>query len=227
MYTKFKKKCIIIKMNNNTIHECPKCGGKCKGKMCKVCHLKLMKEKEGNCIDCKKKFEAKRNDGTYKKRCNICQTKFEINYLKNCENCKNEFLALDIKHTICRDCFKSSPKCLNCNDNTTKDFKLCNKCFYIEKQCKNCGKSMKRDYELCLSCEKNKNNLNKNSNEKNDEFIKTCRNNSCINPVIGKSIFCKDCNIKLRPLTDIYMVFTCVKCGLKGRGDHIFCKNCK
>ena len=90
-----------------SIHPCPKCGNNCKGKICMKCHLKLMKEKRGICVDCNIFFEAKRNDGTFKKRCNECQINFNNKFVKVCE-CGNEYVTFVLTFNKCNECFKNN-----------------------------------------------------------------------------------------------------------------------
>ena len=56
----------------------------CYGFQCKNCHIKMIAEKQSNCIDCTKPFNAKRKNGTFKKRCFGCQDNYNKKYISKC-----------------------------------------------------------------------------------------------------------------------------------------------
>ena len=58
---------------NKPVHPCIHCQNPCYGSQCKDCHLKMMSERQSNCIDCNTTFNALKKDGSKKKRCFECQ----------------------------------------------------------------------------------------------------------------------------------------------------------
>jgi hypothetical protein len=115
------------------LHPCQYCKTMCYGFQCKNCHLKMIAEKQSNCIDCIKPFNAKRKNGTFKKRCFGCQDNYNKKYISKCITCNNDFHAyLDDGRVFdrCLLCYKNSfKKCNNCDNNTREEYSLCKSCY--------------------------------------------------------------------------------------------------
>jgi hypothetical protein len=114
-------------------HPCQYCENMCFGSQCKNCHLKMIADRQSNCIDCNRIFLAKRKNGTYRKRCFECQEKYNAKYIAKCISCNNDFHAyLDDGRIFnrCLKCYKNSfKKCGNCDNMTHSDYVLCKICF--------------------------------------------------------------------------------------------------
>ena len=102
-----------IDENTNTtiLHKCELCDNLCKKKHCRVCYLKLLEDKQGECYDCKRLFYAIRIDGSKRKRCLDCQTKYNEKNISKCPLCDNNYHA----HL---DDGRFFDKCYNCYQNT-------------------------------------------------------------------------------------------------------------
>lgn len=86
------------------LHPCVNCGKACKGKQCRDCHLKMIQSK---CIDCDNSFNARRKDGTMRKRCVECQDSYTEKYIKKCPECETDFHDLSGKYKSCLPCYKN------------------------------------------------------------------------------------------------------------------------
>ncbi len=92
------------KKNVIDLHPCVNCGKACKGKQCRECHLKMI---QSNCVDCDVSFNARRKNGTMRKRCENCQEGYNEKYIKNCPDCETEFHDLSEKYKTCLPCYKN------------------------------------------------------------------------------------------------------------------------
>ena len=185
-------------------HPCVHCGSPCFGSQCKACHLKMVAERQGDCVDCKKKFNQLRKDGTRRKRCEPCQEVYSKKHISKCGDCNKPYHAsLPDGRTFakCYDCYQKN------------DLKKCKKCdFKIQIKFDVCGK--------CLVEEKTK-----AVEKKEKEFpLKDCRTKSCKNKTTFT--FCRECHTASRDTENQYMISTCQEagCGYRSRGNFKFCK---
>jgi hypothetical protein len=115
------------------LHPCQYCETLCFGSQCKNCHLKMIAEKQSVCVDCNNYFNAKRKNGTYRKRCFGCQEQYNMKYISKCISCNSDFHAyLDDGRIFnkCLPCYKNSfKKCSNCDNMTRGNYLLCKTCF--------------------------------------------------------------------------------------------------
>ena len=160
-------------------HPCQYCGKNCFGLQCKECHLKMIAERNSECLDCDLSFLSLRKDGSRRKRCGDCQVTYTVRYYKNCPDCSKSFrFTLDNGKTFakCGDCYKTYSKkreearqeetkdmndCKKCEIKTYYD--LCRNCFYEEKnvtdtymlsKCFGCGNRYKGNFKYCGDCKK-------------------------------------------------------------------------
>ena len=149
---------------NFDIHPCRYCNNPCKGRQCRNCHIKMINNKQGECIDCSKIFNALRINGTKKQRCFDCQSIYTKHHISVCNICGNNY------HAILKDGRKFA-KCYNCyNEEFTN--------------CKNCNKRCLKKYDICKDClEVDKHNITLIESK--------CRNNNCENKTFY--CFCKEC----------------------------------
>ena len=126
------------KVRLSNFHPCQHCGKSCAGLQCKVCHFKMVEERNADCVDCGKSFYAIKKDGTKRKRCFDCQTNFNDKFYKNCPGCSKSF-----RFTL--DNGKVFDKCGECNfsDKKKEDNKM--------NACKSCKKE-NTYYDLCRNC---------------------------------------------------------------------------
>ena len=197
----------------NNLHPCQYCGNPCRGKQCKECHLKMVNNKQGNCIDCKKTFYALRSDGTKRQRCFDCQNNYNLKHICKCPICNIDYHAFLEDGRVFDKCFKCY------QENLT--------------ECKNCSKKISNNQPLCRQCYHNeKNNLNLlsiNDSKLDDEYEntyktheRTCRTKNCMN--ITKYTYCKDCYIKNKQNNNIFSI--CESCTYKGIGKFKLCEDC-
>ena len=174
-----------IEVKNNVrvskYHPCQYCGKSCLGLQCKECHLKMVSERNSDCIDCGNSFYALRKDGTKRKRCVECQGKFNDKYYKNCPDCKKSFRFLldnGKEFSKCGECHmndrikredkkrkeeeKEMNDCRKCKKEKT-NYSLCRKCFREEKEmtdvymlskCVSCGHRYKGSFKYCIGCKR-------------------------------------------------------------------------
>ncbi len=189
------------------IHPCQYCQAPCKGKQCRTCHLKMVSSLQGECIDCKENFFAKRKDGTMRKRCKPCQEKYAEMHYRNCPECSKEYHAfLDDGRVYdkCYDCYnKNLKKCEKCGANSFKG-DLCVPCYKTER-------------------EKKVSPATRSSSKYDKADSKSCKTTGCKG--VTFYTFCKSCNDNKKSL-NVYMVYTCKGCGLRGRGDYSYCEEC-
>ena len=165
-----------LKINTKTdLHPCQYCEKPCRGKQCKECHMNMVKERTGECADCKCSFNAKRFDGTLKKRCTECHKTYIEKYISNCSNCGNKYRkVLDDGRIFdkCFDCYKENNKtkesimnkdCKTSGCKCKTVYTFCIKCndynknlssTYMTYTCQKCGIRGRGDYKLCEDCEK-------------------------------------------------------------------------
>lgn len=86
------------------LHPCVNCGKTCKGKQCRDCHIKML---QANCIDCGTAFNARRKNGSMRKRCTDCQEGYNDKYIKKCPDCQADFHDLSGKYKSCLPCYKN------------------------------------------------------------------------------------------------------------------------
>ena len=170
------------KMMVSKFHPCQYCGKSCAGLQCKECHLKMVNERNADCVDCGINFYAVKKDGTKRKRCFDCQEKFNGKHYKNCPDCKNSFrFTLDNGKVFdkCGDCYKSQKKneeeekkrkeeekimndCKRCKKEKTL-YDLCRNCFreqkeitdqYMLSRCVGCGQRYKGTFKYCGGCKR-------------------------------------------------------------------------
>lgn len=190
------------------IHPCQYCQTPCKGKQCRTCHVKMVSSLQGECVDCKENFFAKRKDGTMRKRCKPCQEKYASMHYTNCPECNKEYHAF-------LDDGRVYDKCYDCYN---KNLKKCEKCG---------AKSFKGD--LCVPCykdekEKKSSPPTRVSNRSNNSDSKSCKTTGCKG--VTFYTFCKTCNDNNKYLSASYVLYTCKGCGIKGRGDYSYCEDC-
>jgi len=119
------------------LHPCQYCETLCYGNQCRNCHLKMVASRESECVDCKRKFNAMRKNGTFRKRCFQCQKIYNEKYIGKCVKCSIDFHAyLDDgrMYDKCLSCYKNSfKKCDRCDNNTRDDFILCKSCYFEDR----------------------------------------------------------------------------------------------
>lgn len=123
-------------IKNMEVHGCQYCSKPCYGLQCKDCHMKMMAERAGVCIDCSKSFQAMRKDGTMRKRCLDCQDVFASSHLNPCEDCSKPFPAKRKDGTMKKRCFDCQTiftkanfkKCDKCDNSTRKEYAFCRDC---------------------------------------------------------------------------------------------------
>ena len=188
-------------------HPCQYCTKPCRGKQCKECHLKMVAERSGKCIDCDATFHAKRQDGTMKKRCYTCQQMYNTTHISSCSGCGEKYhkmLADGRTFEKCYNCYQSSiSKCENCDNSTFNGFPLCRDCHQ--------KRPAKKTFEY------------KKSNIEYETH--PCKTDGCESKT--SYTFCGDCNYKNKQTSDMDMVSTCQSCGYRGNGDFKFCRECK
>lgn len=122
------------------LHPCQYCETSCYGYQCKNCHFKMIENRQGNCVDCNKVFNAMRKNGSFRKRCLDCQNIYNTKYIAKCVTCNNDFHAfLDDGRSFekCLPCYKKTFKnCdnLDCTNNTREEFALCKSCYRTERE---------------------------------------------------------------------------------------------
>lgn len=193
---------------NKVTHPCVHCSKPCFGSQCKECHLKMVANREGECVDCKNNFYALRKDGSKRKRCQECQERYNKDHTDICPDCGNVYHArLDDGRVFnrCFDCYtKSFHKCAKCDNTIRGDFEMCSECFNKEKQV---------EFE------------NKRRKIETLHPLVYCRNKDCHNKTTFT--YCKPCNDNIRSLEYNYMLSTCQEegCGYKGRGNFKYCSD--
>jgi len=177
------------------------CGSPCYGSQCKSCHLKMVAERQGDCEDCKKKFNQLRKDGSRRKRCEPCQEIYSKKHISNCKDCKKPYhSSLPDGRTFakCYDCYQKTDlkKCKNCNFKIQAKFEVCGKCLVEEKT-----KATEKEYPP-----------------------KDCRTKNCKNKTTFT--FCRQCHTDSRDAENQYMISTCQEpgCGYRSRGNFKYCK---
>jgi len=186
------------------VHPCQYCSQPCRGKQCKACHFKMVSKMQAKCADCDKIFIALKKDGTMRKRCKECQDEYTKVHYAKCSECDEQYHAIMADGRVfnkCFDCYKKSfTKCEmeKCDNTTYKGAALCSGCY----------KSSKVSRER------------KNS----PSMTQNCKTSGCKNTTTYS--FCRDCNNKKKSVSESYMIFTCQKCGSRGRGDYKYCGMC-
>jgi len=169
-----------VEVSNNVrvskFHPCQYCGKRCIGSQCKECHLKMVSERNSDCIECGKSFYALRKDGTKRQRCFECQKLFNEIFYKNCPGCSKTFRFLldnGKEFSKCGECYtsdrikreeknrkeeeKNMYDCKKCKNEKT-NYSLCGKCFREEKEmtdvymlskCFTCGQRFKGSFKFC------------------------------------------------------------------------------
>jgi hypothetical protein len=128
------------KTNNieNDLHPCQYCTNICRGLQCRNCHLKMISEKQGECIDCKNQFYALRSDGTKRKRCLDCQNNYNIKYIAKCPMCREDYHAFLEDGRVFDKCFKcyqnSFGTCEMCSEKSSNGQPYCKKCYMKQKE---------------------------------------------------------------------------------------------
>ena len=177
-YNNMNKECAKVE-HNSKFHPCQYCEKSCIGMQCKDCHLKMVKDRNDDCIDCGTSFYAIKKDGTKRKRCFDCQNKFNNKYYKNCQDCSKSFrFVLDNGKVFdkCGSCYildkkKGEDKKRNEDDREMNDcrkckkektyYDLCRNCFrenkeitniYMISKCIDCGQRGKGLFKYCCDC---------------------------------------------------------------------------
>ena len=176
-----------------TLHPCINCNKNCMGKQCRDCHIKML---NSECIDCNRTFNARRKNGTMRKRCLGCQTDYNKKYVRKCPECNSEFHDLSNKYSVCLPCYKNQQE---------------NKKLEYEK--------IKTDRE---AIRKDNDEINKNKWENSEK--KECYTHNCYNITIYK--FCKKCYDMKNDVNKRYMTYICQDCGYRGIGDYNLCIDC-
>lgn len=192
--------------NNNFVkevkdpHPCVHCQKPCFGAQCKECHLKMIADREGECIDCKNKFMATRKDGSKRKRCFDCQKEYNKTHIGICPVCSKDYHAYLPDGRIfdkCFDCYQASfHKCQNCDNTIKEEFTICGDCFHKERLAK-----------------------------KTTVYpVQDCKTKGCVNKTTYT--FCKSCNDANRTVNSQYVVSTCQElgCGVRMRGQYKYCE---
>jgi hypothetical protein len=141
-----------IKNEKKVAHPCQYCSKPCFGLQCKDCHLKMLDERNANCIDCETSFYALRKDGSKRKRCFDCQKIYAETYYKNCSGCNESFrFMLDNGKVFekCSRCYASRKEEREEKEQNTKDLQNC-----ATKRCPN-----KTSHTFCSHCFKNQKSL--------------------------------------------------------------------
>lgn len=174
------------------LHPCQYCGKICKGKQCKECHLKMIKNRQGNCVDCNNVFLAVRLDGTKKKRCMECQKDYNNKYISKCYLCGNDYHAFLEDGRIfdkCYDCYKSSIlECIICKEKTINNYTYCKSC-YTEN--KNKFLLSVDDKKSVKSFKSDSTNTSDSSISNKIRVLNLCKNDECTNRTL--SDYCKSC----------------------------------
>ena len=127
-----------ITFQKKELHKCPYCENTCFGIQCKQCHIKMLEEQQGICIDCNTSFHAVRKDGSKRRRCISCQTIYNEKYISKCPICSSSYHAyLDDGRFFdkCFSCYKKSfHQCSNCDKSTKIEYDLCKLCYHEEKK---------------------------------------------------------------------------------------------
>ena len=118
---------------NTEPHPCQYCDNPCYGLQCKNCHIKMVKDRSGICIDCNLSFfNALRKDGTKRQRCNNCQTEFEIKNIVQCPDCDKPYDGRIFQK--CLECHKKSfRECESCPNMIKSKYVKCGECFRNDK----------------------------------------------------------------------------------------------
>ncbi len=177
------------------LHPCQYCGKTCKGKQCKECHLKMIKNRQGNCVDCNILFLAVRLDGTKKKRCLECQNNYNNKYISKCYLCGNDYHAFLEDGRVfdkCYDCYKKSIlECIICKEKTINNYTYCKTCYNEHKN---------KLYLLSLNDDKksyDSDTTHSSISSKSPIKIRVlhlCKNKDCKNRTLNE--YCKSCHEK-------------------------------
>lgn len=168
----------------NDLHPCVNCGKLCKGKQCKECHVKMLQSK---CVDCNILFNARRRDGTMRKRCGECQTNFNNKFIRKCPDCNNEFHK-GKDYDTCLECFKQRKETEKKEYEEKKKLKDERKKKYEEMEKKKCQTKNCQNmtgYKFCQNC-------NKNRKELNTYMVFTCK--GCGYKGYGDYSYCNNCS---------------------------------
>jgi hypothetical protein len=172
------------------LHPCVNCGKTCKGKQCKDCHLRMI---QSNCSDCEKPFNARRKNGTMRKRCGSCQDDYNEKYIRTCPGCSKEFNNFGKNYQACLDCYK------NRKENEKKEFERIKAEKEEKRQArreefekmdkKNCqsrGCKNMTPYKFCKPCNDDRKYLD------NNYMTYTC--GECNRRGRGNYTLCRDCS---------------------------------
>jgi hypothetical protein len=185
----------MIKIEQNQIlekelHPCQYCGKTCKGKQCKECHLKMIKNRQGNCMDCNNLFLAVRLDGTKKKRCLECQKEYNNKYISNCYLCGNDYHAFLEDGRVfdkCYDCYKKTIlECVICKEKTINNYNYCRSCY---NENKNNLLSLNDDKKSIKS--DNTSVSNDSNSPTKIRILHLCKTADCLNRTLNE--YCKSC----------------------------------
>ena len=202
---------------NNTknieAHGCQYCSKPCFGLQCKDCHIKMVAERAGVCMDCSKTFSAKRKDGSMRKRCMECQTKFASENITPCIDCSKPFPSKRKDGTTKKRCFECQDifskenfkKCDSCDKSTWKEYSFCKDCVS--------ARAAKRDATMSV----------KSSSSGGSAKSHKCSTATCNNMTTYNS--CSECHRNFRYAANEYMISTCQEdgCGYRGTGMFKYC----
>lgn len=164
-------------------HPCQYCNRMCFGRQCRECHLNMIKEREGTCVDCKRVFNALTKNGSKRKRCFSCQEQYNIDHIDNCPECNQQYHAVlddGRRFDKCYDCYKKNlSNCKNCGKNVNSKYTFCGLCYRQterqDKKCKNldCENTCLGSY--CRSCNEKYKRSRENetyiSNDENETYM--------------------------------------------------------
>ena len=147
------------------LHPCVNCGKSCKGKQCRECHVKMI---QSECADCKTHFNARRKDGTMRKRCLECQEGYNKKYIRKCPDCTTEFHDLSHKYETCLQCYKNRQEAKKVEyekikvEREYKNKERSDKWENEKKDCYNRGCKNMTIYKFCKTCNDDRKHLNNN-----------------------------------------------------------------
>lgn len=183
-------------IKSRVLHPCQYCEKQCYGSQCKECHLKMIAEREGECIDCSSVFYALRKDGSKRLRCQACQQTYNDKYIAKCPECNLEFHSKSKDGRCFETCFSCYKKkfiaCRTCEKDTLPDFfPLCKDCHFADresrmKNCANINCTRTTLYRLCKQC----NDANRTLSDR--YVLSRCQERGCGVRIRGDHKFCED-----------------------------------